>query len=167
MWPRSHVDAHHQAQEGAWAGGGVDPADHRRHVSQPGLDRSSDWQVFIACRENPTCYFQGRLSVGFLQTVSGFSPFPQTTGGVAPALLRRPGGEHVLLPPEFSGELLRRHREWNSSCPIFIQKVGYHCCVFVLYVRNYEIEEGCQTQTHNRPKFKSQTKLWANNDINW
>lgn len=36
---------------------------------------------------------------------------PQTTGGVAPALLRRPGGEHLLLPPEFSGELLRRYRE--------------------------------------------------------
>lgn len=34
---------------------------------------------------------------------------PQTTGCVAPALLRRPGGEHVLLPAEFSGELLRRY----------------------------------------------------------
>ncbi len=45
VWARAHVNTNYQTQESAWSRGGIDPADHCWHFSQPGLDCSSNRQV--------------------------------------------------------------------------------------------------------------------------
>lgn len=64
VWARPHFDTDNQTQESAWSRGGVDPANHCWHFSQPGLDGSSNRQVSISFfYESNTIFLNTYLSV--------------------------------------------------------------------------------------------------------